>query len=196
MSEIGVPINDVEHLRDALGLLGSLLETSDDVVEIAVIGGSALLLNGTVSRVTRDVDVVAFVDGEELRRDSPGSDLLERRVRAVALELGLEPGWLNLGPVSLLDAGLPAGFLARCRSEAFGGLRVHIADRYDLIHMKLFAAADQGPRSKHTSDLLALEPSADELDDARRWCLIHDVSAPFAVEVDATVAWAKRHAHE
>jgi len=56
MSGSGVPINDVEHLRDVLGLLGSLQETSDDVVEIAVIGGSALLLNGTVSRGTRDDD--------------------------------------------------------------------------------------------------------------------------------------------
>ena len=42
MSESGIPINDVEHLREALGLLGSLLETTHDVVEIAMVGGSAL----------------------------------------------------------------------------------------------------------------------------------------------------------
>ena len=196
MSESGIPINDVEHLRDALGLLGSLLEATHDVVEIAVVGGSALLLNGTVDRVTRDVDVVAFVDGQDLRGESPVNDLLERRVRSVALELGLEPNWLNLGPVSLLEAGLPERFLSRCRVETFGGLRVHIAGRYDLIHMKLFAATDQGPTSKHTSDLLALEPTAEELDVARQWCRTQDVSASFASEVDATVAWVKRQTNE
>lgn len=126
----------------------------------------------------------------------PRSDLLERRVLAVALELGLEAGWLNLGPVDLLAAGLPEGFLARCRIETFGGLRVHIAGRYDLIHMKLFAAADQGPTSKHMSDLLRLEPTAEELDSARQWCCTQDVSVPFASEVDATVAWVKRQADE
>ena len=115
---------------------------------------------------------------------------------AVALELGLEPVWLNLGPVSLLDAGLPEGFLARCRIETFGGLRVHFAGRYDLIHMKLFAAADQGPTSKHMSDLLALGPTSDELDAAREWCRTQDVSMPFSSEVDATVASTKRESDE
>ena len=196
MSERKIHIRDVAHLREALSLLGSLMDATHDEFEIAVIGGSALLLDGSVSRVTRDVDVVAFVEGEDLRGESPRSELLERRVMAVALELGLDPGWLNLGPVSLLDAGLPEGFLARCRIETFGGLRVHIADRYDLIHMKLFAAADQGPRSKHMSDLLALGPTSEELDAARQWCCIQDVSMPFASEVDATVAWVKRETNE
>ena len=124
------------------------------------------------------------------------NDLLERRVQSVALELGVEPGWLNLGPVSLLETGLPEGFLSRCRIETFGELRVHIANRHDLIHMKLFAATDQGPTSKHMSDLLALEPTAEELDVARQWRRIQDVSAPFASEVDATVAWVKRQTDE
>ena len=196
MSENGIPIKDVAHLREALGLLGSLMDTTHYELEIAVIGGSALLLDGIVTRVTRDVDVVAFVEGDDLRRESRGSALLEHSVLAVALELGLEPAWLNLGPVSLLDAGLPEGFLARCRIETFGRLRVHIADRYDLIHMKLFAAVDQGPTSKHMSDLLTLSPTSEELDAARQWCCTQDVSIPFANEVDATIAWVKRESDE
>jgi hypothetical protein len=88
------------------------------------------------------------------------------------------------------------GFLVRCRVETFGGLRVHIADRYDLIHMKLLAAADQGPRSKHMSDLLALIPTYEELDAARQWCCTQDVSMPFADDVDAAVAWVKRETDE
>jgi len=196
MAENGIDIADAAHLREALGLLGSLMEATHDEVGIAVIGGSALLLEGTVIRVTRDVDVVAFVDGEDLRGEPLGTDVLAHHVLAVALELGLDPAWLNLGPMSLLDAGLPEGFLARCRIESFGGLHVHIAGRYDLIHMKLYAVADQGPRSKHMSDLLALEPTPDELDAARAWCCSQDVSAPFATEVDAAVTWVKRGNNE
>jgi hypothetical protein len=48
MAESGIDINDVAHLREALGLLGSLMGTTHDEVEIAVIGGSALLLDGIV----------------------------------------------------------------------------------------------------------------------------------------------------
>jgi hypothetical protein len=73
---------------------------------------------------------------------------------------------------------------------------VYIADRYDLIHMKLFAAADQGPDSKHMSDLLLLGPTSEELDSARTWCCIQDVSGPFADEVDAAVTWVKRGSDE
>jgi len=87
---------------------------------LAVIGGSAPLLKGTITRVTRDVDVVAFVEGEDLRGEPSGTDVLAHHVWAVALDLGLDPAWLNLGPVSLLDAGLPEGFLARCRIESVG----------------------------------------------------------------------------
>jgi hypothetical protein len=66
MDENILHIRDVEHLREALGLLGSLLVTTGDEVAIAVVGGSALLIGGRVTRATRDVDVVAFIDGEDL----------------------------------------------------------------------------------------------------------------------------------
>ena len=196
MTDSGINIRDVAHLREALGLLGSLMDATNDEIAIAVIGGSALLLDGSVTRVTRDVDVVAFVEGNNLRGESAEADVLTRHVLAVALELGLGPAWLNLGPVSLLDAGLPEGFLVRCRMESFGGLHVYVAGRYDLIHMKLYAATDQGPGSKHMSDLLVLEPTSEELDAARAWCCTQDVSEPFAAEVDATVAWVKRASDE
>lgn len=196
MDENILHIRDVEHLREALGLLGSLLVTTGDEVAIAVVGGSALLIGGRVTRATRDVDVVAFIDGEDLVGESPSSDALRRHVSAVALELRLNSDWLNLGPVSLLDVGLPQGFLSRCRVERFGGLLVYVADRFDLIHMKLFAATDQGPESKHMQDLVMLGPTSDELESARAWCLTQDVSEPFAREVDAAVVWVKRERDE
>jgi hypothetical protein len=196
MNENALHIRDVDHLREALGLLGSLLDTTGDEVAIAVVGGSALLIDGRVTRVTRDVDVVAFIVGDALLDDSPRSDALKRHVSAVALELELASDWLNFGPISLLDAGLPEGFLARCRIERFGGLIVYVAGRYDLIHMKLYAAADQGPESKHMHDLVLLGPTSEELDSARSWCRTQDVSEPFKDEVDAAVAWVKREIDE
>ena len=154
MNENAPHIRDVAHLREAFGLLGSLLDSAGDEVAIAVVGGSAMLISGQVTRVTRDVDVVAFIVEEVLSGDSPRSQTLNRHVLAVSLELGLDSDWLNYGPMSLLDAGLPDGFLSRCTVERFGGLIIYGADRYDLIHMKLFAAADRGPESKHMDDLL------------------------------------------
>jgi len=188
MGEIGTPIRDADHLRDAFALLGALLAAEEVTASIAVVGGSAMLLDGLVASATRDVDVVALVEDDELVGASEFSVGLERYVSAVALELGLEPHWLNFGPTSLLDAGLPTGFLRRCRAETFGALTVFIADRYDLIHMKLYAATDHGPASKHMADLEAMNPSLQELEDARRWCMKHDVSDAFANELDSAIA--------
>ncbi len=185
-------IRDVAQLREAFGLVGLLLEAEGTDVAIAVVGGSALLLNGRLVRVTRDVDVTAFIDDGVVSDSSPYAEDLIRHVSAVALEPGFDADWLNFGPMSLLDAGLPDGFLTRCRVERFGGPTVFVANRYDLIHMKLYAAVGQGPESKHMFDLRALDPTAEELDAARAWCRTQDVSDAFAKEVDAAVVWVMR----
>ena len=44
---------------------------------------------------------------------------------------------------------------------------------------KLYAAVDQGPKSKHFRDLRLLTPTRDELINAGRWCQTHDTSEPF-----------------
>jgi len=42
------------------------------------------------------------------------------------------------GPSSLLDFGLPEGFVARLKTRAYGdALTVHFASRLDQIHFKL-----------------------------------------------------------
>ena len=58
---------------------------------------------------------------------------------AVALAvtaLGLAPDWLNSGPTSLLDFGLPAGFSERVHTKIYGGLTFRIADRFDQIRRR------------------------------------------------------------
>jgi len=79
------------------------------------------------------------------------------------------------------DTGLPPGFEKRIRWLQFGGLSLGIADRRDLIFLKLYAAVDsEGPQSVHYQDLLALRPTKRELAAAAAWVKSQDTSAEFA----------------
>jgi hypothetical protein len=178
---LGVDLNS-ELLRGALRLLGETLEYRGVPAEVAITDGSALLLEGLIDRATRDGDVVGRVEHGQVH-----SGQLPEAVRVavadVAADLGLEPDWLNTGPGSLVDMGLPPGFLDRARRERYGAPTVHVAGRLDQIHFKLYAAVDQGPDSRHTSDLAALRPTAAELRQAAAWCRTHDPSDGFAGEL-------------
>jgi hypothetical protein len=59
--------------------------------------------------------------------------------------------------------------------------------REDLICFKLYAAVDQGPRSKHMADLRAMDPSREELLAAARWTRSHDPSVGFLGELRAAL---------
>lgn len=105
---------------------------------------------------------------------------LAAAIHDVAMAYDLPVDWLNAGPASLLDLGLPEGFLSRARVERYGALTIYLADRFDQVHFKLYAAADHWPdHSKHLQDLLALEASSEELREAARWCRTHDASIGF-----------------
>lgn len=94
----------------------------------------------------------------------------------------------NLGPSSILDQGAPDGLLGRLERRDFGGLVVWLADRVDMICFKLFAAVDQGVRSRHLQDLRELEPTRDELLLAARWTRTHDSSVGYRSLLLATLA--------
>lgn len=104
---------------------------------------------------------------------------LARAVRDVARALDLDEHWLNAGPTDLLRFGLPAGFADRVSVRQYQALTVRLAARVDQVAFKLYAAVDQGPRSKHFSDLKRLAPSEEELVAAARWCRTHDTSEAF-----------------
>jgi len=177
-----------KQLEQALETLGEVLGHRGLRIEVAVIGGTGLLLLGAIVRTTTDVDLVACVEGGELRSAKPLPAALEEAAHDVARALALSPRWLNPGPTALLDFGLPRGFLGRCHVFDYGGLVAHVADRYDQIHFKLYAAADQGPRSKHMSDLRSLAPTREELQAAARWCRTQDPSDGFLSSLHAALA--------
>jgi len=108
--------------------------------------------------------------------------------RDVGDALGIGPRWLNVGPSDLLDFGLPEGFAERTAVRRYGSLTLRLASRQDQLALKLYAAVDQGPQSKHLQDLRALEPKHEELVAAARWAVTHDPSAPFRSELTAALA--------
>jgi hypothetical protein len=113
---------------------------------------------------------------------------LERAARTVARDLELDPAWLNTGPALQWRAGLPPGLARRVEWRRYAALWVGVVDRYDLIFFKLFAAADSsGTGSVHYQDLLALRPSAEELEAAAAWVRTQDASPEFANVLDRVV---------
>jgi len=162
----------------ALAAVGEILEADGTRIEIVVIGGAALQVLGLVDRPTADVDVLAIVDHGRLRSADPLPARLSQAARRAAADFGLADDWLNPGPAGMLRWGLPGGFLTRTTTRAYGALSVHFASRFDQIHFKLFAFADQGG-GRHEADLRALHPTHDELVEAAAWARTQDPSPGF-----------------
>ena len=179
---------DSVTLEQALDILGQLLASRGLHFEVVAIGGGSLLLLGQVMRMTKDLDLVALVESGQFISANPLPIDLLNAIREVGMTLELGDGWLNAGPTSLLEMGLPPGFKARTQVRHYGGLTVHLSGRLDQICFKLYAAVDQGPKSKHFSDLKLLQPTEAELQIAKDWCVTHDVSEGFAATINEAVA--------
>ena len=170
---------DRSSLSDALTAVGDLLVDRGHAIEVVAIGGGSLLLLGLIKRSTKDLDLVGLVAGDQLVKPVPLPPALSEAVADVAQLMKLSPDWLNAGPASMLDLGLPGGFLERTVRRQYGGLTVRLASRYDQVCFKLYAAADDSPRGKHFADLKELAPTADDLLSAAGWVITHDASEGF-----------------
>jgi len=158
-------------------------EEGGSKISLVIIGGTALAVLGRfVRQATKDVDVLGeAVESQgqvEIRKLSRFPPFLEKAIKKVARDFRLPENWMNLGPASQLDLGLPEGFHNRLIRKAYGShLVLYFASREDLIHLKLFAAVDRD--DYHVQDLFALEPTREELLRAARWVLTQDVSPGF-----------------
>jgi hypothetical protein len=167
-----------------LQALGEQIAVRGERFELVVIGGSALLALSLAERTTKDVDIVALRSGDELEGADPLPEGLRAASDLVARDFSLPEDWLNPGPTSLLDLGLPAGFVDRLERRDFGdGLVIHLASRYDQIHFKFYAAVDGCGPGKHEQDLRRLDPTEAELIAAARWTCTHDISPAHAETV-------------
>jgi hypothetical protein len=183
-------------IDDALQKVGELLAFGGDSYAIVIVGGAALNLLGIVHRLTKDVDILAFAppvpakqrQGEITSPPEPLPEPLTRAAAIVARDLGLRDQWLNAGPALQWREGLPPGLEKRVQWRRYAALRVGLVDRYDLIFLKLYAAADdKGTDSVHYQDLLALSPDAGELHEALEWVKKQDASPEFRRVLDLVV---------
>jgi len=173
-----------------LSALSEQLSLSGHEYDLIVIGGSALLALGLVSRSTQDVDVVALTGSAGLDEALPlPKPLVDARAR-VARDFDLPEDWLNSAAAAdMLRLGLPEGFTKRLTRREYGpSLTVRYASRLDQIHFKLHATVDRAG-GKHFSDLQALEPSHTELLAAARWTRTHDPSEGFLSVLTEVLAY-------
>ena len=190
----------VPDMIAALRALGEILASQGEHAAVVVVGGTALIMQGFVARATRDVDVIAISrDPPERERKAieppePLPESLLRAISRVARDYNLPDDWMNTTVGLQWKTGLPPGFEERIHWEQYGGLWLGLADRYDLIFLKLYAAADsEGPSSVHYQDLMALQPTNEELDAAARWAKSPDTSAPFARILDQVLEHARNN---
>jgi hypothetical protein len=121
---------DLAALEAALAQLGTRSYEAGRTVEIAVYGGSALLLTLNRRVSTRDVDAV-------FERDK---DFIKNLAAEIAAEFGWEENWLNDGVkgwLSAIDADPAVKALFKTYpSEERPGLRVFVAKPEYLFAMK------------------------------------------------------------
>lgn len=177
-----------DEIDKALSALGEQLAAmKNPPLDLLVCGGSALHALRLITRPTKDIDIVALLakgplDGLIMQTSEPLPAHLIAAAAKVARDLQLKDDWINPGPTSALDFGLPEGVIERAQTKTYGPyLTVRFISRFDQVHFKLYAAVDQA--GKHYQDLLALKPTAEELEKAARWSMTHDVSEGYRGEV-------------
>ena len=172
-------IFDTTKLNQAFQLLNEQLELRNfPLTEIVVCGGSALIASQLVSRTTQDVDIVAMLEEGKLVTAQPLPTYLITAAKRVGDILQLPEDWLNNGPASQFDMGLPEGFVHRLQRIRIGErLVIYYISRIDQIFFKTFASADRG--GYHIADLKALAPTEEELYAAAIWCMEQDISEGF-----------------
>lgn len=175
----------------ALAALGEQLAAAGASADLVIIGGAGLQVLGIIDRATKDVDVLATFDDVLRSADPLPPPVVEAAARVAAL-LELPDDWLNPGPTSLLQWGLPDGFTDPLTSKRYAALTAHFASRLDQICFKLFAFADLGG-GRHEMDLRSLQPTADELAFAAPWVRTQDPSPAFDSMLAKALAYLEQH---
>jgi hypothetical protein len=144
---------DRDTLLSAFSELGRLAWQRGRTIEIAVYGGSALVLTYDWRHATRDVDAVFEADKQ----------LVRELAAKVAIRHGWSPTWLNDGVKGFLSAADPGErrAIGSFPSEDEPGLRVLLANPAYLFAMKCRAMRLAG--ADGTSDVEDIRGLAREL---------------------------------
>lgn len=187
-----------QRLEAILQATGDLLEAEGVDASVVVVGGASLNLLGFVTRTTDDIDVIAQAEeggpAQEVKLlpPDPLPEALRRAIVRVARDFGLPETWMNTEIGAQWRQGLPPWLRDDITWHRYGGLKVGLVGRRTLIALKLFAAVDQGPRSVHYQDLIALSPTAEDLDSAAAWVNAQDASEAFVLMLDQVIDHVRR----
>lgn len=98
------------QLETALVALGELLAARGLHYEVVLVGGGNLILREFIPRpTTKDLDILGARTPDGVAQMGPVPEPLRDAVIDVGRAFGLADDWLNTGPDSLLDLGLPTG---------------------------------------------------------------------------------------
>jgi hypothetical protein len=142
----------VRDLDDALTELGRRAHAQGQVLEIAVYGGSALMLASNFRVTTQDVDAVTDTD----------QGLLDRLAREIAGERGWPHDWLSDGVRTYLSPNVDGleqhhVLFRTYPGESTPGLRVFVPTPEYLLAMKLMAMRlDPAAGKSDLDDILSL----------------------------------------
>jgi hypothetical protein len=138
------------EVESAFEQLGAAARAAGKVIDLAVYGGTALVLTFPARVATKDVDAVA--------RSETG--FVRQAARQIALARGWPEDWLNdavKGFLSHRDDAPEASRLFRTYpSEAEPGLRVFLAAPHYLLAMKCLAMRLDDPESRDVEDIKLL----------------------------------------
>jgi hypothetical protein len=158
---------EINNLLQELGKIYDQLNGPQLILGIC--GGAALILTDMVHRATTDIDLLYPLE------------LPPQFIEAAAIiaaNHGLPKKWINQGPIDLYTMGLPDGYESRSTPLKLSQkITAHLAGRRDQIFFKLYAAADRA--GYHVDDLRQLSPTDEEILDAAKWSMTHDVSDGF-----------------
>lgn len=153
-------------MKDVLQAFDEYLIPSGLSFEATIIGGAALIVSGTISRATRDVDCREPTIPNEIKKAS-------REFAKARKEFNLDQDWLNNGPEALARELLPGWRGRRIKLYQGKALTLWTLDRKDLLCSKLFAYVD---RQEDLADCIALKPSRDELIELLPWVQDRDAN--------------------
>jgi hypothetical protein len=187
----------VDFSRDvlikALQALGAEARAHGKVIDIAIYGGSALVLVSNFRVSTKDVDAVAATD----------EAFVAAAAARVAGTLSLTPGWLNDGVKTWLSPTHDDSkqYYGSFPDEARPGLRVFVPSPEYMLAMKLMAMRiDEASGRKDLQDILNLMRivgmrSKDEVVDlAAQFYPEARISGKLALSIDSL--WREKERHE
>lgn len=158
---------EISHLLQEVGNIYDQLKGPP--LSIGICGGAALILTDMVPRTTTDIDLLYPLE-------LPPQFIEAATI--VAASHALPQKWINQGPKDLYTMGLPDGYESRATPLKLGhNITAYLAGRRDQIFFKIYAAVDRA--GYHVDDLLQLSPNDEEIFEAAKWSMTHDVSDEF-----------------